>query len=166
MRAKLRITVLSTLFILFNLLAVVSLDRAFGRTQDLNRQSSSESIQRKPGADAGENILEPGRTIKRELAAGQRHIYRINLGADQFLRAIVEQDRIDVVVLLSGPDGKQITEFDAGYYERLLKGEGRGAALRQMQLEMLKDAKLRHPYYWANFIQAGDGSSLDGHSER
>lgn len=113
MRAKQRITVLSTLFILFNLLAVVSLDRAFGRTHGLNRQSSSEAIQQKPGADAGENILEPGGTIKRELAAGQRHIYRINLGADQFLRAIVEQDRIDVVVLLSGPDGKQITEFDS-----------------------------------------------------
>src|SRR5262245_3957225 len=113
MCAKHRIMLLSTLFILFNLLAVVSLDRALGRTHGLNRQSSSDAIQRKPGADAGENILEPERTIKRELAAGQQHIYRINLMADQFLRAIVEQDGIDVVVRLSGPDGKQVMEFDS-----------------------------------------------------
>jgi CHAT domain-containing protein/Tfp pilus assembly protein PilF len=49
-----------------------------------------------------------------------------------------------------------------GYYRRLLKGEGRGEALRQMQLGMLKDAKLRHPYYWGNFIQAGEWANLDG----
>jgi CHAT domain-containing protein/tetratricopeptide (TPR) repeat protein len=112
-RANQIITVLSTFFIPFSLLAVVSLDRVFGRTSDLNRQSSPEAIQQKPGADTGENILESGKPIKRELAAGQQHIYRINLGADQFLRAIVEQDRIDVVVRLSGPDGRQITEFDS-----------------------------------------------------
>ena len=45
---------------------------------------------------------------------------------------------------------------------RLLKGEGRGEALRQMRLGMLKDAKLRHPYYWASFIQAGEWANLDG----
>jgi len=50
----------------------------------------------------------------------------------------------------------------AGYYRRLLKGEGRGEALRQMQLEMLKDAKLRHPHYWGSFIQAGEWANLDG----
>jgi CHAT domain-containing protein len=49
-----------------------------------------------------------------------------------------------------------------GYYRRLLKGEGRGEALRQIQLGMLKDAKLRHPYYWGSFIQAGEWANLDG----
>jgi len=49
-----------------------------------------------------------------------------------------------------------------GYYRRLMKGEGRGEALRQIQMEMLKDAKLRHPYYWASFIQAGEWANLDG----
>ena len=50
----------------------------------------------------------------------------------------------------------------ADYYRRLLKGEGCGDALRQIQLEMLKDAKRRHPYYWASFIQAGEWANLDG----
>jgi CHAT domain-containing protein len=27
---------------------------------------------------------------------------------------------------------------------------------------MLKDEKLRHPYYWASFIQAGEWANLDG----
>jgi CHAT domain-containing protein/Tfp pilus assembly protein PilF len=49
-----------------------------------------------------------------------------------------------------------------GYYRRLLKGEGRGEALRQIQLGMLKHTKLRHPYYWASFIQAGEWANLDG----
>jgi CHAT domain-containing protein len=50
----------------------------------------------------------------------------------------------------------------AGYYRRLLRGEGRGEALRQIQLEMLRGAKLRHPHYWASFIQAGEWANLDG----
>jgi CHAT domain-containing protein len=50
----------------------------------------------------------------------------------------------------------------AGYYKRLQKGEGGGEALRQIQLEMLKDMKLRHLYYWASFIQAGEWANLDG----
>jgi CHAT domain-containing protein len=109
----LHLATFSTILILFGILAVPSLHRAFGRTPGLNRQSSGQAIQQPPGADRGEDLLEPGRPIKRGLAAGQQQIYRINLGADQFLRAIVEQDGIDVVVRLSGPDGKQITEFDS-----------------------------------------------------
>jgi CHAT domain-containing protein len=57
---------------------------------------------------------------------------------------------------------KETRNLMAGYYRRLLNGEGRGEALRQIQLGMLKDAKLRHPYYWASFIQAGEWANLDG----
>jgi HEAT repeat protein/CHAT domain-containing protein len=42
------------------------------------------------------------------------------------------------------------------YYGRLLRGEGRSQALRQVQLEMLQDAELAHPFYWASFIPVGD----------
>jgi CHAT domain-containing protein len=57
---------------------------------------------------------------------------------------------------------KETRSLMVGYYRRLLKGEGRSEALRQIQLEMLKEAKLRHPYYWASFIQAGEWANLSG----
>jgi CHAT domain-containing protein len=60
------------------------------------------------------------------------------------------------------------------YYRRLLsRGEGRSAALRQVQLRMLTGSSGRgqrakeqpldysHPYYWASFIQSGEWRKLD-----
>jgi CHAT domain-containing protein/tetratricopeptide (TPR) repeat protein len=67
-----------------------------------------------------------------------------------------------------------------GYYHRLMAGEGRAEALRQIQLQMLRSggvridgpqrsllgqsklmpADLRHPYYWAAFIQSGDWRAM------
>ena len=49
-----------------------------------------------------------------------------------------------------------------GYYKLLTKGQGRGEALRQVQLEMLKNKSHRHPYYWASFIQTGEWANLEG----
>lgn len=47
-----------------------------------------------------------------------------------------------------------------GYYQRLMNNVGRGEALRQVQLEMLKSKEYQNPYYWAAFIASGDWSSL------
>jgi CHAT domain-containing protein len=49
-----------------------------------------------------------------------------------------------------------------GYYWQLTQGEGRGEALRQAQLRMLRDGRHEHPYYWASFIQSGEWANLDG----
>ena len=49
----------------------------------------------------------------------------------------------------------------AAYYRRLEVGEGRGEALRQVQLAMLRDPKTSHPFYWASFIVSGDPGPLD-----
>lgn len=48
------------------------------------------------------------------------------------------------------------------YYTGLKKGLGRGEALRQVQLQMLKDPNRQHPYYWASFIQSGEWGTLEG----
>src|SRR5262249_51222831 len=53
-------------------------------------------------------------------------------------------------------------ELMIDYYKRLLQGEGRGEALRQVRLQMLKNPQRQHPYYWASFIQSGEGANLDG----
>ncbi len=48
------------------------------------------------------------------------------------------------------------------YYRALQQGQGRGEALRQVQLRMLRSKNRQHPYYWAGFIQSGEWGNLDG----
>ncbi|HKC89085.1 MAG TPA: hypothetical protein VKG02_24085, partial [Blastocatellia bacterium] len=57
--------------------------------------------------------LERGKPIERELAGGQSHSYQLSLDAGQYAGVVVDQRGIDVVIRLSGPDGKQIAEFDS-----------------------------------------------------
>jgi CHAT domain-containing protein len=40
------------------------------------------------------------------------------------------------------------------FYDRLAKGESKGAALRDAQCEMMKEGFA--PYYWASFELVGD----------
>jgi CHAT domain-containing protein/Tfp pilus assembly protein PilF len=102
-------------FLFFSLSFVAPLHDAFGCIPGLNHQSTRQP----PGAGDGASdekevgVLEPGKSIKRELAGGQQHVYQIRLSADQFLKTIVEQDGINVVVQVLGPAGKQIREFDS-----------------------------------------------------
>jgi CHAT domain-containing protein len=57
--------------------------------------------------------LVPGRPIVRDLAGLQSHSYQMRLAAGQYVRVVVDQRGVDVVVKLIGADGKQIKEFDA-----------------------------------------------------
>jgi len=52
-------------------------------------------------------------------------------------------------------------ELMVKYYQRLVSGEGRGEALRQVQLEMLSEAKYSRPYFWAGFVESGNWRNLD-----
>jgi CHAT domain-containing protein len=52
-------------------------------------------------------------------------------------------------------------ELMVSYYRKLQEGDGRGDALRQVQLEMLKNARRRHPFYWATFILSGEWTNLE-----
>ena len=49
-----------------------------------------------------------------------------------------------------------------GYYRRLAAGEGRGEAMRGVQLELAADEATAHPFYWASFIVSGDPTTLEG----
>jgi CHAT domain-containing protein len=53
-------------------------------------------------------------------------------------------------------------EMMTSYYRNLKQGQGRGEALRQVQLDMLKRKEREHPFYWASFIQSGEWANLDG----
>ncbi|HST53771.1 MAG TPA: CHAT domain-containing tetratricopeptide repeat protein [Pyrinomonadaceae bacterium] len=48
------------------------------------------------------------------------------------------------------------------YYRNLKRGLGRGEALRQVQLDMLRRNPKLHPFYWANFIHSGEWADLEG----
>jgi CHAT domain-containing protein len=56
---------------------------------------------------------------------------------------------------------RSTSDLMVGYYKALIRGQGRGEALRQVQLEMLRGTRA-HPYYWASFIQSGEWASLEG----
>ena len=67
------------------------------------------------------------------------------------------------LVMSLWPVSDQVTrELMTGYYKNLKKGMGRGEALRQVRLEMLKKPGRKHPFYWASFIQSGEWANLDG----
>jgi CHAT domain-containing protein len=53
-------------------------------------------------------------------------------------------------------------ELMVSYYRKLRQGQGRGEAMRGVQLEMLNKARWRHPYFWASFIQSGEWANLEG----
>src|SRR5215467_8283026 len=64
--------------------------RALGRIAQQPAQAPREAGV-KADDENGARLLEPGKAIKRELAGGHSHTYRITLSAGQFLKVIVEQ---------------------------------------------------------------------------
>jgi tetratricopeptide (TPR) repeat protein len=93
-------------------LLVESMARAFAPSPRLFAQSGAGPNPIVQG-EKDTRPLEPGKPVERELAGGQSHDYQITLSAGQFMKVIVEQRGIDVVVGLLGPDAKPIMEFDS-----------------------------------------------------
>ncbi|HKX31736.1 MAG TPA: CHAT domain-containing tetratricopeptide repeat protein [Blastocatellia bacterium] len=95
--------------------------QAFGRAHDpihqINQQSRGTNEVTGDGQDV--RTLEPGRSIRRELTAGQQHTYQIRLKAGQFLKVIVDQNGVDLSVQVSSPAGDRNWQFDS---ERRLRG--------------------------------------------
>jgi CHAT domain-containing protein len=50
-------------------------------------------------------------------------------------------------------------EMMVGYYQQLKDGMGRSDAMRDIQLEMLKEYE--YPFYWASFIPAGSWEPME-----
>jgi CHAT domain-containing protein/Tfp pilus assembly protein PilF len=68
----------------------------------------------------------------------------------------------EAVVMSLWPVSDSIArETMVAYYTGLRAGLGRGDALRQSKLAMLKRDVRRHPFYWASFIQSGEWTGLD-----
>ncbi|UCJ13314.1 MAG: tetratricopeptide repeat protein [Phormidium sp. PBR-2020] len=54
---------------------------------------------------------------------------------------------------------EQTADLMRDYYQRLLAGEGRSEALREVQLAWLEQGA--HPYYWASFLFSGQWTPMD-----
>jgi len=69
----------------------------------------------------------------------------------------------ETLVMSLWPVSDRITrEMMTSYYTGLKQGLGRGEALRQAQLNILKRKDRQHPFFWASFIQSGQWKNLDG----
>ena len=69
----------------------------------------------------------------------------------------------EALVMSLWPVSDRVTrEMMTSYYRELKHGLGRGEALRQAQLAMMKRKGREHPFYWASFIQSGEWANLDG----
>jgi CHAT domain-containing protein/tetratricopeptide (TPR) repeat protein len=61
-----------------------------------------------------------------------------------------------VIATLWKVDDAATAELMTHFYSHLRRGEIAAAALRNSQLELLRDERWRHPYYWAAFVFQGD----------
>ncbi len=69
----------------------------------------------------------------------------------------------ETLVMSLWPVSDYVTrEMMTAYYKGLKQGQGRGEALREVQLSMLKHKGREHPFYWASFIQSGEWANLEG----
>jgi CHAT domain-containing protein/Tfp pilus assembly protein PilF len=81
-------------------------------------------------------------------------------------RALVLAGAESQVMTLWAVSDRGTRDLVVGYYRALLGGEGRGEALRRVQLRMLRDEARAHPYYWAGFIQTGEWAALKPEDRR
>lgn len=86
---------------------------------------------------------------------------RVGDGVYGLRRALVIAGAESQVMSLWSVSDTATRDLMIDYYTRLQKGEGRGEALRNAQLDMLKSTDRSHPYYWASFIQLGDWRRID-----
>ncbi len=87
---------------------------------------------------------------------------RIGEGVYGLRRAFVLAGTESLVMSLWSVSDYATRELMTNYYKNLKSGAGRGEALRQVQLEMLKKPNRQHPFYWASFIQSGEWANLEG----
>jgi CHAT domain-containing protein len=77
-------------------------------------------------------------------------------------RAFVLAGTETLVMSLWPVSDEALPEMMRRYYKGLKQGLGRGVALRNVKLSLLKQKKHTHPYYWASFIQSGEWANLQG----
>jgi CHAT domain-containing protein len=87
---------------------------------------------------------------------------RVGEGVFGLRRAFVLAGAESLVMSLWPVSDYTTQEMITAYYTGLKNGRGRGDALRQAELAMLKRKGREHPFYWASFIESGEWANLTG----
>jgi CHAT domain-containing protein len=87
---------------------------------------------------------------------------RVGEGVYGLRRAFVLSGAESLVMSLWPVSDYVTRQMIATYYTGLKNGRGRGEALRQAELSMLKRKGREHPFYWASFIESGEWANLNG----
>jgi CHAT domain-containing protein/Tfp pilus assembly protein PilF len=87
---------------------------------------------------------------------------RVGEGVYGLRRAFVLSGAESLVMSLWPVSDYVTRQTITAYYSGLKNGDGRGAALRQAELSMLKRKGREHPFYWASFIESGEWANLNG----
>lgn len=66
-----------------------------------------------PLAATAQQILAPGDAVARDLASGDAHEYTLDLAEGHIVLGAADQETVDVVVTLRGPNGERVRAFDA-----------------------------------------------------
>ncbi len=84
-------------------------------------------------------------------------------GGDELLglsRACLYAGASSLVMSLWQVEDESVARLMQNFYAALLKGQRKGAALREAQLELLQDELHRHPFFWAPFTLIGHSGLL------
>ena len=76
-------------------------------------ESASQSQPPNVPAESVARRLEPGKPAIRDIEAGQVHTYDVVLVEGQYAHLVVDQRGIDLIVTISGPDARPVTESDS-----------------------------------------------------
>src|SRR2546423_10844812 len=63
-------------------------------------------------AQSEAKVLQLGASVEHEIKPGRVHPYTIALTSGQSARVVVNQTKIDVSVILSAPDGKELSKLE------------------------------------------------------
>jgi CHAT domain-containing protein/tetratricopeptide (TPR) repeat protein len=84
------------------------------------------------------------------------------IGWRGFARALFGSGARSVLAPLWAIDDASAPMFMTGFYRHLASGASESEALRQTQLDFLRDDRLQDPFYWAPYVLLGDGrQSID-----
>jgi CHAT domain-containing protein len=91
---------------------------------------------------------------------GRGDVSSLGQGVYGLRRAVMVAGAETLLTSLWKVDDKATRDLMTKYYQNLLKGEGRGQAMREAALALRK--KQKHPYFWAPFIAIGRSAPLVG----